>query len=93
VDGERFRIFNEQHDTRATMAMLRVAYFLSKGTLAYLQCAYLANSRHAADNVSSGAPGATPGVGMNETGAMVGLQHSSEARLLACWCRVSRGMR
>ncbi|MFT4066995.1 porin [Paraburkholderia sp.] len=76
VDGEGFRMINAQHDTRATMAMLRAAYFLSKRTLAYLQCAYLMNSRHAAYSVSTGGPGATPGVGMNQTGAMVGLQHS-----------------
>lgn len=76
VDGEGFRIINHQHDTRATMAMLRGVYFLSKRTAAYLQGAYLTNSRHAAYNVSTGGPGATPGVGMNQTGAMVGLQHS-----------------
>lgn len=76
VDGEGSRIINQQHDTRATMAMLRGLYFLSKRTVAYLQAAYLTNSRHAAYNVSAGGPGATPGIGMNQTGAMVGLQHS-----------------
>ena len=76
VDGEGFRMINPQHDTRATMAMLRGAYSLSKRTAAYVQAAYLMNSRHAAYNVSAGGAGATPGVGMNQTGAMVGLQHS-----------------
>lgn len=76
VDGEGFRMINRQHDARATMAMLRGSYSLSKRTLAYLQCGYLMNSRHAAYSVSAGGPGAAPGVGMNQTGAMVGLQHS-----------------
>ncbi|WGS55152.1 porin (plasmid) [Paraburkholderia sp. D15] len=76
VDGEGFRMVNHQHDTRASMAMLRGAYFLSKRTVAYVQAAYLMNSTRAAYNVSAGGPGATPGVGMNQTGAMAGLQHS-----------------
>ncbi|MGF6773998.1 putative porin [Paraburkholderia sp. GAS199] len=76
VEGEAFRMINQQHDTRATMGMLRAAYFLSKRTAAYVQGAFLANSRHAAYSVSAGGPGATPGVGMNQTGALVGLSHS-----------------
>jgi predicted porin len=76
LDGEGFRMLNQQHDARATMAMLRGSYFISKRTLAYLQSAYLMNSRHAAYSVSVGGPGATPGVGMNQTGAMIGIQHT-----------------
>ncbi|WP_250516286.1 porin [Caballeronia sp. INDeC2] len=76
IDSEGFRIINQQHDTRATMAMLRGSYFLSKRTLAYVQAAYLMNSTRAAYTVSTGGAGATPGTGMNQFGAMAGLQHS-----------------
>jgi predicted porin len=76
VDAEGFRMLNQQHDTRATMAMLRGIYLLSKRTSAYLQYAYLMNSANAAYSVSVGGPGATPGKGMNQTGVMVGLQHT-----------------
>ncbi|MGF6963940.1 putative porin [Paraburkholderia sp. WC7.3g] len=75
VDGEAYRIINREHDTRATLSTVRVMYFLSKRSAVYTQVAYLANSTHARYGVSSGGAGATPGAGMGQTGAMVGLRH------------------
>jgi len=68
------RIVNRQQDTRATMEMLRATYSLSVRTAVYAQVAYLQNSKAAAYSVSVG--GGTPAKGMNQSAAMVGMQHS-----------------
>lgn len=75
VDGEGYRIVNSAHDTRATMATLRATYLLTKRTAVYAQSSYLWNSAHARYAVSGGGPGTTPGEGMGQLGAMVGVRH------------------
>ncbi|WP_322013635.1 porin [Paraburkholderia sp. J12] len=75
VDGLAQRIVNSQQDTRATMEALRGTYFLSKRTSAYAQFGWLQNSRNGAYSVSGGGL-ATPGKGMNQVGAMVGMRHT-----------------
>ncbi len=75
VDGEVFRIVNNDHDTRATMGTLRTTYLLSKRSSVYAQAAYLANSAKARYSVSAGGGGTTPGAGMGQTGVMVGIKH------------------
>ncbi|WP_431227700.1 porin [Burkholderia contaminans] len=75
VDGEGYRIVNSAHDTRATMATLRATYLLTKRTAVYAQSSYLWNSAHARYSVSGGGPGTTPGEGMGQLGAMVGVRH------------------
>jgi predicted porin len=75
VDGEVFRIINDQHDTRATMGTLRATYLLTKRSAVYAQVAYLANSPNARFSVSAGGGGTTPAAGMGQTGAMVGIRH------------------
>ncbi|MCX4176972.1 MULTISPECIES: porin [Paraburkholderia] len=75
IDGEVYRVVNKVHDTRATLSTVRVMYLLSKQSAVYTQVAYLGNSAHARYSVSSGGAGATPGAGMGQTGAMVGLRH------------------
>ncbi|NIE85345.1 MULTISPECIES: porin [unclassified Burkholderia] len=75
VDGEGYRIVNAAHDTRATMATLRATYLLSKRTSVYAQSSYLWNSAHASYAVSGGGAGTTPGAGMSQLGAMVGVKH------------------
>jgi len=68
------RIVNSQQDTRANMEMANVTYSLSKRTALYANLGFLQNSRKAAYSVSLG--GATPGNGMTQVGAMVGIRHS-----------------
>ncbi|MBN3791189.1 porin [Burkholderia sp. Ac-20353] len=75
VDGEGYRIVNSAHDTRATMATLRATYLLTKRTSVYAQSSYLWNSAHARYAVSGGGAGTTPGAGMGQLGAMVGVKH------------------
>lgn len=75
VDGEGYRIVNAAHDTRATMATLRTTYSLSKRTAVYAQTSYLWNSAKAKYAVSGGGAGTTPGAGMGQLGAMVGVKH------------------
>ncbi|MCA3934821.1 MAG: porin, partial [Burkholderia sp.] len=69
------RIVNSAHDTRATMATLRATYLLTKRTAVYAQSSYLWNSAHARYAVSGGGAGTTPGEGMGQLGAMVGVRH------------------
>ncbi|KXU86827.1 hypothetical protein CR51_36805 [Caballeronia megalochromosomata] len=76
VDGEGYRVIVQQHDTRATMASLRATYFLSKRTAVYGNLAYLWNSAKARFSVSAGGGGTTPGAGMGQLGAIVGVRHS-----------------
>ncbi len=75
VDSLVQRIINSQQDTRATMETLRGTYFLSKRTAVYAQCGWLQNSTYAAYSVSGGGL-ATPGKGMDQFGAMVGMRHA-----------------
>ncbi|WP_110421058.1 porin [Burkholderia vietnamiensis] len=75
VDGEGYRIVTSAHDTRATMATLRATYLLSKRPAVYAQSSYLWNSAHARYAVSGGGAGTTPGAGMGQLGAMVGVRH------------------
>ena len=74
VEGLVQRIVNSQQDTRANMEMANMTYSLSKRTALYANLAFLQNSRKAAYSVSLG--GATPGIGMSQVGAMVGIRHS-----------------
>lgn len=74
VEGLIQRIVNSQQDTRASMEMLNVTYLLSKRTALYANWAFLQNSAKAAYSVSLG--GGTPGKGMNQMGAMVGIRHN-----------------
>jgi predicted porin len=74
VDGLVQRIVNSQQDTRANMEMTRTTYLLSEHTAVYAQVAFLQNSRNAAYAVS--AAGGTPGKGMNQAAAMLGMRHS-----------------
>ena len=74
IEGLVQRIVNSQQDTRANMEMANVTYFLSKRTALYANLAFLQNSRKAAYAISLG--GATPGNGMSQLGAMVGIRHS-----------------
>jgi len=76
LDGEGYRVIVQQHDTRATMASLRATYFLSKRTAVYGNVAYLWNSAKARYSVSAGGGGTTPGAGMGQLGAIVGVRHS-----------------
>jgi predicted porin len=51
-----------------------MTYAVSVRTAVYAQLAFLQNGRHAAYGISS-AGGATPGKGMNQTAAMLGVKH------------------
>jgi predicted porin len=75
IDGEAIRIVNSEQNARASTAILRANYLLSKSTLIYLQGAYLANSAHAAYSISAGGGGTTPARGANQTAVMAGIQH------------------
>lgn len=74
IEGLVQRIVNSQQDTRATMEMANATYSLSKRTALYANLGFLQNSRKAAYSVSLG--GGTPGNGMSQLGAMVGIRHS-----------------
>ena len=74
VEGEVFLIVNPEHDTRAALASFRATYQLSKRTAVYAQAAYLANSAKPHYSVSAGG-GTTPGAGVGQTGAMLGVKH------------------
>lgn len=76
IEGELFRVVDQQQDTRASMASVAALYSLSKRASVYLQGGYVINSRLAHYTVSSGGPGATPGEGMNQLGLMVGLREN-----------------
>ncbi|MGF7000715.1 porin [Paraburkholderia sp. GAS32] len=74
IDSLVQRIVNSRQDTRANMEMMRTTYLLSVRTAVYAQVAFLQNSRNAAYAVS--AAGGTPGKGMNQAAAMLGIRHS-----------------
>ncbi|MGV2292354.1 porin [Trinickia sp. YCB016] len=73
VEGLVQRIVNSRQDTRANMEMANVTYLLSKRTALYANLGFLQNSAKAAYTISLG--GGTPGFGMNQLGAMVGIRH------------------
>ncbi|GAB2891147.1 porin [Paraburkholderia jirisanensis] len=75
VDGEAYRIVVNDQDARATLASVRATYWLSKATAVYAKTAYLWNSAHARFSVSAGGGGTTPGAGVGQLGAMVGIRH------------------
>ncbi|MCW5297776.1 porin [Herbaspirillum lusitanum] len=74
VQGLVQRIINSQQNTRATMEMVNVTYFLSKRTALYANLAFLQNSANAAYSISLG--GTTPDKGTNQVGTMIGIRHS-----------------
>jgi predicted porin len=76
VDGQIVRIVNTQQDSRATMAIVRGTYFLSKRTAVYLQSSYLTNSAKASYTVSVGGGGTTPPAGASQLGIMAGVRTS-----------------
>ena len=76
VDGEVYRIVNNEHDTRATMGTLRTTYLLSARTAVYAQGSYLANSAKARYSVSGGGGGTTPASGVGQMGVMLGVRHT-----------------
>jgi predicted porin len=76
LDGGVYRMLNRQDDTRGTIAAVRTTYLLSKLSAVYLQGGYLFNSAHAAYTISQGGGGTTPGFGMGQLGAMVGIRHT-----------------
>ena len=75
LDGLVQRIVNRQQDTRANVEVVRATYALSVRTAVYAQIAALQNSANAAYAVSASV-GSTPGKGMNQLGAMIGVRHS-----------------
>ncbi|VVE15027.1 porin [Pandoraea aquatica] len=76
VDGQLVRIVNTHQNTRATLAVLRGTYSLSKRTAVYLQSGYLINSAHASYTVSVGGGGTTPPQGATQLGVMAGMKTS-----------------
>ncbi|MBN3744350.1 porin [Burkholderia sp. Se-20373] len=59
------------HDANSTLLVTRANYALSKRTIAYTSVAYMFNSKLAANPVAAGG---TVGTGMNQLGAMIGVQ-------------------
>ncbi|MHA6902927.1 porin (plasmid) [Ralstonia syzygii subsp. celebesensis] len=76
LDAGLIRIINTDQGRSATMAVLRGVYALSKRTALYAQTGYLWNSANAQYTVSGGGGGTTPGRGVNQLGAMVGMRHA-----------------
>jgi predicted porin len=75
VEGLVQYITDRPLSTRAFMENIRMTYAVSVRTAVYAQLAFLQNGRHAAYGISS-AGGATPGKGMNQTAAMLGVKHA-----------------
>jgi predicted porin len=75
VDGGVFRVINHVQDARGTILVARTTYAFSKRTAVYGQAGYLFNSARATYELSQG-PGATPPMGANQLGLMVGLRHA-----------------
>ncbi|MCG0578681.1 porin [Burkholderia cenocepacia] len=59
------------HSAQSTLLVARANYALSKRTIAYTSLGYMFNSKLAENSVAAGG---TVGTGMNQLGAMVGLQ-------------------
>lgn len=74
LDAGLIRLVNADQSRSATMAVLRGVYALSKRTALYAQTGYLWNSANAQYSVSGGGGGTTPGKGVNQLGAMVGMR-------------------
>ena len=74
LDAGLIRLVNADRSRSATMAVLRGVYALSKRTALYAQTGYLWNSANAQYSVSGGGGGTTPGKGVNQLGAMVGMR-------------------
>ncbi|MET3445743.1 porin [Ralstonia sp. 1138] len=74
LDAGLIRLINADQSRSATMAVLRGVYALSKRTALYAQTGYLWNSANAQYSVSGGGGGTTPGKGVNQLGAMVGMR-------------------
>jgi predicted porin len=75
LDGGIYRIVDSVEDARGTILVARATYAFSKRTAVYGQAGYLFNSPHATFELSQ-APGATPEMGTNQLGLMVGLRHA-----------------
>ncbi|QJC22888.1 porin (plasmid) [Ralstonia solanacearum] len=76
LDAGLLRIINTDQGRSATMAVLRGEAALSRRTALYAQTGYLWNSANAQYTVSGGGGGTTPGRGVNQLGAMVGMRHA-----------------
>ncbi|MDC6176468.1 porin [Ralstonia solanacearum] len=76
LDAGLLRLINTDQGRSATMAVLRGVYALSRRTALYAQTGYLWNSANAQYTVSGGGGGTTPGRGVNQLGAMVGMRHA-----------------
>ncbi len=76
LDAGLLRIINTDQGRSATTAVLRGVYALSRRTALYAQTGYLWNSANAQYTVSGGGGGTTPGRGVNQLGAMVGMRHA-----------------
>ncbi|MFM0349807.1 porin [Paraburkholderia sp. RL17-347-BIC-D] len=75
LEGMAQYITARPQGTHAFMENIRMTYAVSVRTAVYAQLAFLQNSRNAAFDVSS-AGGATPGKGMNQAAAMLGVKHN-----------------
>ena len=75
LDGEGFREIVKEHDARATMAVVRATYLLSKATAVYTTEAYLWNSAHARFSATAGGGGTTPAPGVGQFVSMIGVVH------------------
>lgn len=75
VEGMVQYITDRPQSTHAFMENIRMTYAVSVRTAVYAQLAFLQNGRNAAYAISS-AGAATPGKGMNQTAAMVGVKHT-----------------
>lgn len=71
TQGVRYLQRGTAGDLNSTLLVGRANYFLSKRTTLYTSVGYMFNSSHAANAVAAGG---TVGTGLNQFGAMVGLQ-------------------
>lgn len=77
VDGTVARLAYKNVDNfDSTLFAMRALYKMSKRTTVYGQLGHIRNQRLAAVSVSGGAPGSNPIAGGNQTGTMVGINHS-----------------
>jgi predicted porin len=72
LDGQVTRYQVNDTDRRATLAVARLNYKLSKRTTVYGSLGHIRNSASSAVSLD---PGGTVGLGMNQTGLMTGVQH------------------
>lgn len=77
VDGTVARLAYKNVDNfDSTLYAMRALYKLSKRTTVYGQLGHIRNQSLAAVSVSGGAPGSNPTAGGNQTGTMIGINHS-----------------